>query len=280
LGVLDADLQHPPEIMAAMFRHARDTGADVVVASRYVSGARHPGLSAWRAFVSQATRRLAQVLLRAARRTSDPLSGCFLVRRAVVQDAALRPVGFKILLEILVRGRYTQVAEVPYVFVERGAGHTKAGVRQGLRLFQHITMLAASSPEDARLWKFLLVGASGVVVNMVVFWVLAQALGVHYLYGGVVAGLISTCTNFLLNNRFTWADRRERGGGVFALRLGKYYVATGGGYLVYLGLLWGLTQVGLVKMLANLLAVGFGGLFNYAVHNVWTWRRHEDRNAE
>jgi putative flippase GtrA len=94
----------------------------------------------------------------------------------------------------------------------------------------------------------------------------------HYLASGAVAGIISTFTNFLLNNAYTWADRRERALSVFIQRMGRYYVATWTGYLVYLGLLWGLTHLGLVPMLSNLAAIGVGGMLNYIVHNIWTWR--------
>ncbi|MDR7417470.1 MAG: glycosyltransferase family 2 protein [Armatimonadota bacterium] len=272
IGVLDADLQHPPQVVPVMLKRLREAGADVVVASRYLSGAGHPGLSPARALISWTTRRLAQVMLRAARRSTDPLSGCFLLRRGVVDGVTLRPIGFKILLEVLVRGRYERVVDVPYVFVGRDAGRTKATLRQGLDLLLHVARLVTSSPDDARLWKFLLVGASGVVVNMVVFWFLVHPVGVHILSAGVVAGLLSTFTNFILNNAFTWADRKGGGVSIFVQRLGRYYVATWAGYLIYLGLLWGLTHLGLVPMLANLISVGVGGLFNYVMHNVWTWR--------
>lgn len=273
VGVLDADLQHPPSLVPVLLRRLDEAGADIVVASRYLPGAGRPGLSWWRRIISQATRLLAWSLLRAARRSTDPLSGFFVARRAVVDGIALRPVGFKILLEILCRGRYERVVEVPYVFAPRGGGQTKATLRQGLDLLRHVARLTAASPADSRIWKFLLVGASGVVVNMGVFWCFTHGLGVHYLASGTVAGLISTFTNFILNNAFTWVDRRERALGVFAQRLGKYYVATWAGYLVYLGVLWGLAHVvGLVPMLSNLIAVGVGGLLNYAMHNMWTWR--------
>jgi dolichol-phosphate mannosyltransferase len=183
-------------------------------------------------------------------------------------------VGFKILLEILVRGRYRRIAEVPYVFGERGGGRTKATVRAGLDLLRHLVVLAASSPADARLWKFLMVGASGVAVNVAAFWMLTQALGVHYFNAGIVSGLLATGSNFVLNNAFTWADRRERAVSGFLQRMGKYYVATWAGFLVYLALLWGLkTHVGLVPMLSNLIAIGVGGLLTYVMHNVWTWRQ-------
>jgi dolichol-phosphate mannosyltransferase len=273
VGVIDADLQHPPSLVPSLVRRLDEAGADIAVASRYLPGAGRPGLSWWRRIISQATRLLAWSMLRAARRSSDPLSGFFVVRRTVVDGVPLRPVGFKILLEILCRGRYERVVEVPYVFARRGGGQTKATLRQGLDLLRHVVLLAAESPADSRIWKFFLVGASGVAVNMVVFWFLTQGLGVHYLASGTVAGLVSTFTNFLLNNAFTWADRRERAPRVFVQRLGKYYIATWGGYLVYLGILWGLTHaVGLVPLLSNLIAVGIGGLLNYAMHNVWTWR--------
>jgi dolichol-phosphate mannosyltransferase len=272
IGVMDADLQHPPQILHALVRRLDADQADIAVASRYLPGAGRPGLGPWRRLVSQGTRLVSKVFLAAARRSSDPLSGCFVVRREVLEGVTLRPVGFKILLEVLARGRYTRVTDVPYVFAERGAGRTKATLRQGLDYFRHVALLVAGSPSDSRLWKFLLVGASGVVVNMVVFWSLLHPGRVHYLYAGVVAGLVSTFTNFVLNNAFTWADRREGARSVFLHRLGKYYVATWAGYLVYLGLLWGLTHLGLAPMLANLLAIGAGGMLNYAMHNIWTWR--------
>ena len=273
IGVCDADLQHPPAMLSLLVQRLTDTNADVVVASRYLPGGGSPGLTPWRKIVSRASRLLAWVLLGAARRSSDPLSGLFVVRRRVIDGVALRPVGFKILLEILVRGRYDRVADVPYVFGARASGHTKATVRQGLDLVRHVVTLAASNPADARLWKFLLVGASGVMVNVAAFWVMTQVLGIYYFYAGIVAGLLATGSNFLLNNSFTWADRREPGVSGFFQRMGKYYAATWAGTLVYLALLRVLAHVGMVPMLANLIAVGIGGMLNYLMHNLWTWRQ-------
>jgi dolichol-phosphate mannosyltransferase len=222
--------------------------------------------------VSRVTRLLTWALLRASRRTTDPLSGCFVVRRAVVDGTPLRPVGFKILLEILVRGRYDRVADVPYVFAGRHAGRTKATLRQGFDLVRHLVRLTAASPDDARFWKFMLVGASGVLANVAVFWLLVHPMRTPVVHAGVVAAALSTFTNFLLNNTFTWADRRAVSWSVFLRRLGKYYIATGAGNLVYLALLWGLTHLGMVPMLANIIAIGVGGTLNYVAHNAWTWR--------
>jgi dolichol-phosphate mannosyltransferase len=216
----------------------------------------------------------AWALLRSARRSTDPMAGCFIVRRAVIEGVQLQPIGFKILLEILARGRYGRVSEVPYVFEQRHAGVTKANIREGVTVLRHLVTLTAGSPADSRLWKFLMVGASGTLVNVVVFWSIHHGLGGRVLTAGVIAGLVATFTNFILNNAYTWADRRGKSASGFVQRLGKYYVATWAGYAVYLGLLSALTHVGVIPMLANLLAIGVGGLLNYLAHNAWTWREH------
>ncbi len=272
IAVLDADLQHPPGLLPVMLRRLMEAPADAVVASRYVPGAGMPGLGAWRRAVSQATRLLARALLRGARCSTDPLSGYFVVRRTAVEGITLQPIGFKILLEILVRGRCERVADVPYAFEARAGGRSKATVRQGTELVRQIVALAASNPEDSRLWKFLLVGTSGVVVNSIAFWFLVHPFRLHVVAAGLVAGAVATLTNFALNNAYTWADRRVEGLSVFFRRMGRYYVTTWAGQSVYLGLLWLLTHMGMVPMLANLIGVLAGGMLNYVVHNMWTWR--------
>jgi dolichol-phosphate mannosyltransferase len=280
IAVLDADLQHPPDLLPLMLQRLQAEHADVVVASRYLPGAGMPGLNLPRRIVSLLTRLLAQVLLQAARRSTDPLSGFFLVRRTVVDGVALRPVGFKILLEILVRGRYGQVVEVPYTFGPRAAGRTKATLRQGADYLRHLLLLLATSPGEGRLWKFLLVGASGVGVNVAVFWLLTHPVGVHYFAAGLVAGAVSTGTNYVLNSAITWADRPAGAWRVFLQRLGKYYLATWTGNAVYLGLLAALTHLGLAPMVANLVAVGVGGGLNYLMHNAWTWGQAQTPPSE
>ena len=278
LAVIDADLQHPPALLPTLMAQLRNARADIVVASRYLPGAGRPGLSALRRLISRVTRRVALILLRGARRSTDPLSGFFVLRRGVIEGVTLRPVGFKILLEILVRGRYAGVAEVPYVFAERAAGRTKATIGQGTAFLRHVVTLTASNPSDARLWKFLMVGASGVLVNVVAFWALTHPLGVHYLAGGVAAGVLATGSNYVLNSAFTWADHSSQSVSTFLHRMGRYYVATWVGFLLYLGLLWVLTHLGVVPMLSNLIAVGVSGFVNYLMHNVWTWRQLDARS--
>lgn len=141
--VLDADLQHPPAKIPDLLAEARRTGADAVIASRYLPGGSAGGLNGpLRRLISQALRLLSKALFpRPLAGVSDPLGGFFLVRRSLVVGAPLRPVGYKILLEILVRCRPRRVRELPYHFRPRRAGTSKADLRQGLLFFRHLARL-------------------------------------------------------------------------------------------------------------------------------------------
>lgn len=140
LAVIDADLQHPPETLASLVAAAQD--ADIVVASRYIPGGSPGGLAGpVRLLVSRSTAALAGLSFRRVRACSDPMSGFFLVRREVIAGVDLRPQGFKILLEILVRGKWSMLAEVPYVFATREAEQSKASLRQGVEYLRHLRVL-------------------------------------------------------------------------------------------------------------------------------------------
>ncbi len=142
--VMDGDLQHPPPVTPALLA-AIANGADVAVASRYAPGGSELGLSSpWRRGVSWASTRLAQAGLSTARLTTDPLSGFFAFRRGVVDARELRPVGFKILLEVLVRGNIRAVVDVPYTFDQRHGAYSKAVTRQGLEFLYHLLRLRLS----------------------------------------------------------------------------------------------------------------------------------------
>lgn len=139
--VMDGDLQHPAGVAPRLIE-CITAGADVAVASRYTSGGHELGLGGpARRAVSWTSTRLAQMALAPARRTSDPLSGFFAFRRAIIAGVALHPVGFKILLEVLVRGRVERVVDVPYTFDRRLRARSKASAREGLNFLWHVLRL-------------------------------------------------------------------------------------------------------------------------------------------
>ncbi len=132
LGVMDGDLQHPPELLPAMIGAVGDR-VDIVVASRY---AKEDGVRGWnpvRATISRLSTLATRPLLRNRGRVTDPMSGFFIVRRQCIQGMTFQTKGFKLLLEILVRGRIREVREVPYRFGLRHAGKSKASAAVALQ---------------------------------------------------------------------------------------------------------------------------------------------------
>ncbi|HEU5334591.1 MAG TPA: polyprenol monophosphomannose synthase [Terriglobales bacterium] len=142
LGVIDADLQHPPELLPQLWEKLQ-SGYDLVIASRYAQPGSMRSWNPLRRAVSQAGVLLAQPLQRSAIQVKDPLSGFFLVRRHCLAGLNLQRQGFKLLLEILVRGKIASVAEVPFIFGTRQGGASKAGLSTGLHYFYLV----------ARLWR-------------------------------------------------------------------------------------------------------------------------------
>src|ERR671910_2668349 len=178
--VMDADLQHPPEKVREMLEIARRSDADVVVASRYAPGGSYAGLDGrMRRAVSVGSKYLAQVVFKEARKTSDPMTGFFLLKNEAISGIQFRPTGFKVLLEILVCAPDLKVVEAPFDFRVRHAGVSKATLRQGFDYLTHMLSLFWYVPSAGRFWKFCLVGASGVLVNMVTLIVLAEVFDAH-----------------------------------------------------------------------------------------------------
>ncbi|MFD4241070.1 glycosyltransferase [Streptomyces sp. NPDC058525] len=207
--VMDADLQHPPHLVPELVGEGERTGADLVVASRYISGGSRAGLAGgYRIAVSRGATWLTKGLFpRALRGISDPMSGFFAMRRSAVTAEALKPLGYKILLELAVRCRPAKVAEVPFVFQDRYSGESKSTAREGLRFLAHLASLRSATPL-ARLVGFGLIGLTGFVPNLAALWLLTRA-GMHYLPAEIVANQAGVLWNFLLIEILLFRDRRR-----------------------------------------------------------------------
>ncbi len=136
LAAMDADGQHPPDLIPRLLA-ALDRGpnqiTDLAVASRYISGSDIPRWNLLRRLGSRLATGLVRLALpRAAAGVRDPLSGCFALRRELIQGVELKPLGFKILLEVLMRAPIARVEEVEYVFAARAEGKSKLSARVAL----------------------------------------------------------------------------------------------------------------------------------------------------
>ncbi|QEV65104.1 glycosyltransferase family 2 protein [Streptomyces spectabilis] len=222
LVVMDADLQHPPSLLPELIETGRRTGAELVVASRYAGGGSHAGLSGrYRVAVSRASTLVTKSLFPSALRgISDPMSGFFAIRRATVRAKAdiLKPLGYKILLELAIRCRPRTVAEVPFSFQERYAGESKSTVREGLRFLNHLVALRTATP-TARIVAFGVIGLSGFLPNLLGLAALT-AVGLHYLPAEIVANQFGVLWNFVLIDLLLFRGRRDHRH--WADRLGRF----------------------------------------------------------
>ena len=137
LVVMDADLSHPPEAVVDLLA-GLDADCDMALGSRHAPGGRIDGAWSWWRLL---TSRLATCLARPLVSCADPLSGFFAIeRRCLPEPARLRPVGYKIALELMVRGRL-RVREVPICFRDRSRGASKLGWRQRVDFLRHLVRL-------------------------------------------------------------------------------------------------------------------------------------------
>jgi len=272
IGVMDADLQHPPEVIPELIEALQD-GADMVVASRYIPGGGCPNWGLSRKIISRVALMISHLLLPSTRPVKDPLSGFFMFRRQNAAPEKLKPIGYKISLEVMLTGRFKRVVEVPYIFEDRSAGKSKLDPGQQLDYLRHLFSLMARTGELGMLLKFMAVGLSGVVVNEGVYWLLTRFGGLAaYDYLAVLAGIeVSIITNFILNDTFTFAKRRRSKS--FIGRILKFNLICLAGAAIQWGLFMLFTRVfGVYDLLSNFIGIVVAFLWNYSVNRNWTWK--------
>ena len=206
--VMDADLQHPPEDIPALWERFSAGDADVVVASRYHAGQADAGFAdKTRVLVSKVSTAVTKSMFPVRLRdVSDPMTGFFVLDRRAIEAGTLRPRGFKILLEILAR-KPLRVAEVPFTFADRHAGDSKASVRQGIHFLSQLTAL-----RFGKMSLFAVIGGLGAIANLAIVWALTT-LGVDYLIAAIVAAEATIIGNFLLMERFVFQDMKGAASG-------------------------------------------------------------------
>jgi dolichol-phosphate mannosyltransferase len=204
-GVMDADLQHPPEVLAELVEALRRPGIDLAVASRYVAGGRSRKWPWRRQVISWLTTHLAASALPwTLGAIHDPMSGMFLVRAEVLRGIELQPLGYKILLEVLARGRWRAFTEVPYRFRPRAQGESKLGTRQSIEYVLHLARLARVTGQMRTWMRYATVGLSGALLDVGLFRLLVLNAGWAPLAALPVAIEIALLSNFIWNQELTF----------------------------------------------------------------------------
>jgi len=277
LGVIDADLQHPPETLARLASALRSHNADVAIATRAGPGGGSSEEWSWmRRLNSWAARHLAAcVLPQTLAEVSDPMSGMFLVRARALEGVRLEPTGYKILLEVLGKAHYGEVVEVPFMFKARSLGNSKLGMRQSLQYLEHLARLARSTGQLRSWIGYAVVGFTGAVVNVAALTYLVERRSWPLGWGLAVAVPLALLNNFLWNWLFTFSRSRasdEEGQSGVLSRLAHYAkVCTFGAALNAISTLL-LHWVGMQLPLASSAGVALGGVWNLFFNVPAIWR--------
>jgi dolichol-phosphate mannosyltransferase len=273
--VMDADLQHPPENIRRLLELAQVSDSDVVVASRDFAAATKSALGPFRVMVSKVLTQTARLLFRSTlRNVSDPLTGFFLLRRDAVDIDALRPRGFKILLEILVRFPGLRVSEILFEFGSRFAGKSKASHQEVLNYFSLLWHLHASQ-DSHRLLRFGLVGVTGIVVNSLVLALATEVLGIYYLLSVALATMASTTWNFALTEFWVFGSRQQKDG--MGKRFSLFFIVNALTLLVREPAVYLLTSIfGLHYLVSNLVSLGVLMIGRYILADLWIWGNQKE----
>ena len=274
IAVMDADLQHPPELLNTMLA-AIKTGADIVIPSRFISGGDDGGLNIWRKLVSVTARYMGKFMLKNLRPISDCTSGFFMFRNEIIESVNLQPIGWKILIEILIRGNYERVIEVPYHFKARNIGESKMSMYEQINYIRHLLRLVKDSPEDRRFYYFAMVGLSGVFVNMFIYYILTR-LHWEVKIAAFISASIAMLCNFILNDKITWANVSSNS---IWTRGSKYIITSVIGIGINIMVLHVFYyQLHLNHLLSNLIGISCAVLWNYSINNLWTWPSINHKN--
>jgi dolichol-phosphate mannosyltransferase len=277
--IIDADFSHPPVLIPRMFDEIRK-GNDIVIGSRYMEGG---GIKKWpfkRRAISIGATFLGRLLFPDI---TDPVSGFFAVKRDVVEKAPLKPRGYKILLEVLGKGTWEKDREIPFEFVDREAGASKLKIRTIVEYAQQIldiTMYSFVHHESAvwrewkRIFKFGIVGISGIAVNLGILYLLVQYLNTEDLLASGIAIELSILNNFIWNDLWTFRAVENRKLSSRWHRLVAFNIVSAGGVIINIGIYYLLTRwFAVYYILAQFVGILIAFAWNFVVNRRLTWIR-------
>ncbi|KER06461.1 Undecaprenyl-phosphate 4-deoxy-4-formamido-L-arabinose transferase protein [Marine Group I thaumarchaeote SCGC AAA799-E16] len=281
--VMDCDFSHPPQIIPKLLESIKKYQCDIAVASRYIKGGQIQGWSLKRKMMSKFATLIAKKGL--GIRTKDPMSGFFAFKRNVIDGLSIDAIGYKILLEILVKTKNVSIKEIPYTFQDRELGSSKLTIKTILEYYKSVLKLyrygkplenqekRSSVKFLSKAARFYTVGASGFAVNYLISLLLTGGISdMWYLHANVMGIIASITTNFILNKAWTFGD------GDFKIKktisqYGKFAMFSSLGALVQLGMVYLLVDsADIVYPVALILAVMTAAFGNFVLNKKFTFK--------
>jgi len=281
--VMDSDFSHPPQIIPKLIESIKKYQYDIAVASRYIKGGKIQGWSFKRKTMSKFATLIAKKGLGID--TKDPMSGFFAFKRNIIKGLNIDAIGYKFLLEILVKTKDVNIKEIPYTFQDREFGSSKVSFKTIFDYFRSVWKLyrygkPLEKQEKRSSVKFLYkagrfytVGASGFIVNYMISLLLTGGVSdLWYLHANVIGIIASITTNFILNKTWTFGDRDFRVKKTIS-QYGKFAMFSSLGALVQLGMVYFLVDNNEISYpLALILAVMTAAFGNFILNKKWTFK--------
>ncbi len=281
--VMDSDFSHPPKIIPQLVEEIKTSKYDIAIASRYTEGGKISGWSTKRKLISKGATGIAKAGLGV--NESDPMSGFFAFRRKILEGIKLDAIGYKMLLEILVKTKGAKVKEIPYTFTNRMYGSSKLDsstmfdyVKSVWKLYRYGHTAKVSDTRTSvrfisKAGRFFTVGLSGLLVNYLVSLLFVDAaINFWYIHATIIGIAVSMSSNFILNKIWTFEDRNFEAKKTL-IQYGKFVGFSSLGALIQLGMVYVLVDnYQFVYPLALMLAVIIAASSNFILNKKWTFK--------
>ena len=282
--VMDSDFSHPPQIIPKMIETLKQTSCDIVIASRYIKGGSIQGWPLKRKLMSKVATIIAKKGL--GIKSQDPMSGFFMFKKNIIKELKFDAIGYKMLLEILVKTKGVKIQEVPYIFTDRKEGASKLGAstiydycKSVWKLYKYGRSVKKEENRTSvkfisKAARFFTVGASGLGVNYLASVLFSLSADMWYLHATVMGIMFSITSNFILNKYWTFEDR-DFSVKKTVMQYGKFAGFSSIGALVQLGMVYYLVdESGISYPISLILAVGVAAFSNFILNKKWTFKEN------
>jgi len=280
---MDSDFSHPPKIIPQLIEEIKTSKCDIVIASRFVPGGAINGWSTKRKLISKTAKGIAKAGLGV--NESDPMSGFFAFKRKILDGIKFDAIGYKMLLEILVKTKGAKVKEIPYTFTDRTRGSSKLDsstmfdfVTSVWRLYRYGHTAKVSDTRTSvrfisKAGRFYTVGASGLLLNyLVALGLTIDGIDTWYIHATIIGIAVSMTSNFILNKIWTFEDRNFEDRRTL-VQYGKFVAFSSLGALIQLGMVYVLVDnYQFVFLHALILAVIIAATSNFILNKKWTFK--------
>ena len=280
--VMDSDFSHPPHVIPKMLDTLKQTKCDIVIASRYVKGGSIQGWPFKRKLMSKIATIIAKKGLGV--KSHDPMSGFFIFKKNILDGLKFDAIGYKMLLEILVKTKGVKIQEVPYAFTNRQEGASKLGASTVLdycksvwKLYKYGRRIRKEEKRTSvrflsKAARFFSVGASGLGVNYLASMLFTLSSDMWYLHATLMGIIFSITSNFILNKYWTFEDR-DFSTKRTLVQYAKFTGFSSIGALVQLGMVYYLVdELSILYPVSLVLAVGTAAFSNFILNKKWTFK--------